>query len=224
MCEVQVSPGERVDLPEIRLREGGGIRGRVLDSAGNPVPGVKVSAEPDRARETRLHWKLIPEETTFPSFWRYPWIPDRETSTGLEGEYELQWLLGRYEIGVSLEGRVAPASKWVDVDEGLRLENVDFILPQGTAVSGRVIDTAGQPLEGAEVTVSRPCFVGASATTDAGGRFEVEGLSAGGGYLTVSRSGHAARSIRCTIPSSGNVLSLDRQPVIAGRIAVSAGT
>ena len=224
MCEIAVGPGEQVDLPEIRLRGGGSILGRVLDSAGHPVPGVKVNAEPDRARERRLRWKLVPEETTFSSFYRYPWIPDRETSTGPQGEYELRWLLGHYEIGVSLEGRVAPASKGVDVDEGLRLENVDFILPHGTAVSGRVIDPAGQPLRGAEVTVSKPCFVGASATTDAEGRFEVQGLGAGSGYITVSMSGHAARSTRCEIPSSGNVLSLDRQPVIAGRIAVSTGT
>lgn len=74
-------------------------------------------------------------------------------------------------------------------------------------VSGRVVDSAGDPVEQAQVTVEPEAASGspAAAISGADGRFTVQGLAPGPHRVTAGKDGFASAAARLTVPADDDV-------------------
>jgi hypothetical protein len=121
---------------------------------------------------------------------------NRTASTDADGRYEFKALnKGRYSLTagkgayVTLaygQTRVFEAGKPIELLDGQVLERVDFSLPRGGVITGRVLDEYGEPMSGITVvplreqTVNgqrRPSQVGRAASTDDLGEFRIFALA-----------------------------------------------
>ena len=94
---------------------------------------------------------------------------NRVVATDGDGRYELTALpAGRYRLFVNKAGFVAleygqarpfEAGKPLDMTAGQVLEKVDFSLPRGSAITGRVTDEYGDPITDVQVEALRYQFV-----------------------------------------------------------------
>ncbi len=144
------------------------LSGTVLDEAGTPLADVDVVAY-----DQRLNYA--------------------GASTTTDGGYLLTSLPpGRYRLramppdGDPRVDRFLPdtwdfcAAEVVEVDSGTRFDGLDFALPEGGSISGRVVSAAGAPVAGAQVLAlgqsERTSLVSRLTATDADGAFTVVGL------------------------------------------------
>jgi hypothetical protein len=84
------------------------------------------------------------------------------TATDLDGRYEFANLpAGRYNVSASkgaylttMWGQQKPMglSTPIDLAPGQTLERVDFSLPRGGVITGRILDEFGEPLAGLEMS------------------------------------------------------------------------
>jgi hypothetical protein len=199
------------------------IRGRVVAAdSGQPLRRAQVRVFAAELRENRM------------------------TSTDPDGKYELKDLpAGRYTISVSKGSYVSlsygqqrpfEAGKPLDVRDGQVVEKVDFALPKGAVITGRVLDEFGEPVSGVQVAPMRYNTIqgsrrlmpagGGSSTNDIG-EFRVFGLSPGQYYLSATlrnfnfmgadsddRSGYAPSYY----PGTANVAEAQRITVGVGQI------
>jgi hypothetical protein len=131
----------------------------------------------------------------------------RQTSTNLEGRYELKDLpAGRFTVTVTRAGylqlrygqrRPLEQAKPLQVLDKQLLDNVDFSLPRMSVITGRVIDEANEPVAGAQVMAMRSTFFegrrrlvpvggGPGGMTDDAGQFRMLNLPPGTYYLRAS--------------------------------------
>jgi hypothetical protein len=123
---------------------------------------------------------------------------NRVVATDSDGRYELTALpAGRYRLFVNKAGFVAleygqarpfEAGKPLDMAAGQVLEKVDFSLPRGSAITGRVTDEYGDPITDVQVEALRYQFVngerqlvnaGRASQTDDLGAYRIFGLMPG---------------------------------------------
>jgi len=142
-----------------------------------------------------------------------------ETVTDSSGHFTIQNPpLGDYMIQASRAGYLAPVKDGVELEEGGSRKkiivqpgksvNVALTLSPASALSGRVLDPMGRPVDGATVeailvSANGGAGRGRSATTDGRGQFRVWGLPAGRYRLAVDYT-----SAGFTTSVTGNVLSL----------------
>ena len=168
----------------------GAIHGRVTDTSGEPLAGLRVSLYADGGLSTGTigAGKFA------------------ETSTDERGEYMVQWLgAGTYSLGaggkpiVNLAASAAPYGRvvrdGVQLAEGEVKYGVDFELDVAGAIRGELRDADGKPVPGAAVFVrdaggqllERISFV----TTGTDGGFTYAGV-APGSYTVSARSAAGA--------------------------------
>ena len=85
----------------------------------------------------------------------------RSASTDLSGRYEIADLpAGRYTVTASKAGFVTIShgqtrpnemGRPVEVRDGQTVERINFALPRGAAITGRIVDEYGEPVAGASV-------------------------------------------------------------------------
>ena len=120
----------------------GRLRGRVVSAdTGSPLRRAQVRAVAATIRTTRL------------------------TTTDAEGQYEFANLpAGRYTISVSKAGYVGlefgqrrpfEGGRPLDLTDGQVVEQIDFVLPRGSVIAGRITDDQGDPIIGASVQAMR---------------------------------------------------------------------
>ncbi|MCU0724416.1 MAG: carboxypeptidase regulatory-like domain-containing protein [Planctomycetes bacterium] len=139
---VRAEEGRRIVLPDVRLRPGGEIVGRVTDPEGNPVGDVKVEAVPAKqsADITELAVLAMGTDT-------------RSRVTGPDGAYRVagrpdgEHTLWAVAAGYRLAKREGIV---VRVPEKT---TVDIVLDRGNSIAGVVLDAAGAPVAGATVGV-----------------------------------------------------------------------
>jgi hypothetical protein len=110
---------------------------------------------------------------------------------------------GRYTVNVSKTGFVAlsygqrrplQAGTPLQLGDGQQLKGVDFRLPRGSIVAGRLFDEDGEPMPGTSVSVMRYQYLqgdrrlvqAGSAQTDDRGQFRIWGLMPGEYYVTAT--------------------------------------
>jgi hypothetical protein len=129
---------------------------------------------------------------------------DRRTGSFLDadGHYALAVRPGSQCVVAYALGYAAAAERCIDVAAGAEAR-VDFELPRGARISGRVIDRGSRAaIAGARVSLENPNAgaatplpVIASAETDADGRFQLSGTDTGLRSIFVTARGHHSRVI-----------------------------
>ncbi|UQA63380.1 carboxypeptidase regulatory-like domain-containing protein [Polyangium aurulentum] len=187
---------------ELRLSEGGRIRGKVrAKESGAPIVAFSIVVELERGPLER-------EMATTVSFF------------DARGEYEISGLLpGSYAVTAVTQGRAPSAPSRVTISstpgEG---PTVDFDLGSGGRLTGLVLEEkTSKPIAGAKVSVEgtlggasgslQPLL--AETTTDAGGRFVLEGIPAGPRSVAVVAAGHNGRIVSgIVIPEGGGSVNV----------------
>jgi hypothetical protein len=130
---------------------------------------------------------------------------NRMTSTDADGKYELKELVaGRYQVTVSKgsfvslsygQSRPFEAGKPLQIADGQTVEKVDFALPRGAIITGRVVDEFGEAIADVRVTPMRYQFVqgrrqlnpaGRVGTTNDIGEYRIFGLAPGQYFISAS--------------------------------------
>lgn len=123
---------------------------------------------------------------------------NRDAVTDSDGRFEILSLpASRYRLYVNKAGYVAleygqarpfEAGKPLDIAAGQSLEKIDFSLPRGSVITGRITDEFGDPVTDVQVQAMRYQFVngqrqltnaGRVSTTDDIGQFRIFGLMPG---------------------------------------------
>jgi len=123
---------------------------------------------------------------------------NRVANTDNDGRYEFTGLAAaRYRLQISKAGYVTleygqarpfEAGKTLDITDGQTLDRIDFSLPRGSVISGRVTDEFGEPVADASVQALRYQFVngqrqlmpvGRAGTSDDIGQYRIFGLMPG---------------------------------------------
>ncbi|HVR11822.1 MAG TPA: carboxypeptidase-like regulatory domain-containing protein, partial [Thermoanaerobaculia bacterium] len=164
--------------PEIRivLATGHGVVGKVVDRAGQPVPGIAILAVP--AREARALGNLSPRALE-------SWDLGDDvlrTSSEAQGTFELRHLNpGTYRLVAGGPGYVAAEQPAVAVPAyGSRTDVGRIVLEASATIEGLVIDRRGAAVADAEVRLS--------SSTPARGTADLAqlGWGRGGDLVTVS--------------------------------------
>ncbi len=203
--DLKVAPRQETAALEIRLTEGGSIRGTIGDEDGKPIAGATVV--------TQGGWPI--EHSS-------------KTQSGEGGGYEIKLLPpGSHHIQVSADSRKG-TSRNVQVEEGKTSSGVNFVLGPEFAVTltGRVIDSSGRPVEGAKLQLepgwkSEPDRRGLLAETDHDGRFGLTKGTTEGDWLHTlwaMKPGFESGCHRVELPTGEVNITLQRSATIAGTI------
>jgi hypothetical protein len=129
----------------------------------------------------------------------------RVASTDEEGAWEIKDLpAGRYNLSASKGGYVQlnygqrrpfERGRPLELADGQTLENVNFNLPRGSVIAGRIVDEFGEPIADAMVSAlhyrtfsgrRRLVPVGRFGSTDDMGHFRLYGLAPGDYYISAT--------------------------------------
>jgi len=158
------------------------VRGRVIAADnGQPLRKAQVRISSPELRESRV------------------------STTGTDGKYEFKELpAGRYSLSVSKGsyvtlsyGQTRPfeSGKPLEIQDAQTMEKVDFALPRGSIVTGRIVDEFGEPATDVMVMLQRFSYVGGrrrlvgagrSASTNDIGEFRLFAIPPGQYYLTAT--------------------------------------
>jgi hypothetical protein len=126
------------------------------------------------------------------------------TMTDAEGRYELtQLAAGRYQLKATRGGYVEVAygqrrpferGRPLELGEGAVLQNIDFALPPGAVITGRVVDETGEAIAHVSVSLDRRRYIDGArrlvaesgSSTDDRGEFRIFGVPPGD-YVIVAR-------------------------------------
>jgi hypothetical protein len=179
--------------------------------------------------------------------------PPREVYTDADGKFVIHGLPKRDLLAVALHETGASRDVPVDASRG-DVSGIELILDVTGTIAGVVVDPAGQPIEGVQVS-ARPSFdnAGSGATgfggpggaafaafrlrgppqelTDGGGKFTLTGLEPGAYELTASRTRTGGRGRRgpndgVTAKTGDKDVKLVLQPEggVKGTVVITGGT
>jgi hypothetical protein len=168
----------------IKLRPGTEVRGRAIDDQGEPVVGVRVQAQ----------------RATGDAPWEMRRSYARGRSVGSDGSFVVAGLQdGAWDVTAEADGHAASSAHRVTVPKDV--ESFDLVLPRAARLSGTVVDPEGNPVEGAVVRRTKSLqerwmrSPGSSeeekASTDAKGRFVLDGVAPGPGQVVAAAEGFA---------------------------------
>ena len=213
--------------------------------------GLQLSASPPRDEVAKtgtaiIRGRVVAADTGKPIRWASvsltsPQLTERRAAlTDEQGRYELTALpAGTYTLNASKETfislaygqtRPAQAGRPLSIADKQIVEKVDFLLPRGGVISGRLYDELGDPVVNITVTAMRSQFgqgkrqlvrAGASSTTNDLGEYRLYGLQPGRYYVsaTMRFPGGAVEAPRSGFAPSyypGTTSFAEAQPVTVG--------
>lgn len=194
------------------LESGRVARGKVVDDRSRPVAGARVSLD-----------RMEGEDSS-----QRPEGPE-PTETDLEGQFLIVDLAaGRYDLLIESPGFVPAALPGVSIPSQRREVDVGTIaLARGASLEGRVLDSAGEPIEGAEVELKPIGPVApTSVRTGVDGRFVLADLAGGARYdLGIQREGYAEVEVEGVQAPTDEPLTvvLESTCHLSGRVLDSGG-
>jgi protocatechuate 3,4-dioxygenase beta subunit len=142
----KVTLGAEAPLVEVRLNEGGGIDGTVVDEQGRPLAGVTVRTLPNDFDEnpfTKMFKDMIPFTIT-----------QTTVQTNANGEYSFRLLnSGTYQLKFIHPEHYDVSLRNNEVVAGVPLKVKQLVMQRGTQVSG-VVRVDGVPAAQTKVTVT----------------------------------------------------------------------
>lgn len=205
------------------------IRGRVLDADDGPVAGVAVSARvrarpenaPDDAPEDPLEGLFAPRLDLASMLARVQ-ETEPEWRTDETGAFHITSLpAGSVEIQAGDESHYDRPKTHVEIEEGDIREGIVLRWQAGHTARGRVEDSKGQAISGAEIRVEFLHPKGGrrshEATTDEDGAFAITGIPAAELALIEASADGFAREERSNVPLNGEPLRIRLGP--AGTLA-----
>jgi uncharacterized GH25 family protein len=155
---------------EIVLEPEAALTGKILARDGKPIADVwiqVIAADPSQRTEQ-------------PAF----------ASTDGDGGYRIGSLgSGAYKVTAQRDSGGPPIQNEVSLRAG-ETHRLDLTFPSGAAVSGRIVDGAGEPVSGVEVRLAAPSMQ-FSGTSGADGSFRFLDVAVGAYRLTASGRGYA---------------------------------
>lgn len=206
--EVRVAPAGHHTTARIVLGSGATVTGRVVDEGGNPVEGAEVI--------------LVNEESPDPA-------SAIRTASEATGAFAIPHMFpGSFQVFVRRAGYASSLRPGVLVPEGdARVDAGEIVLKGGSAIEGRVTDTSGRAVEGAEVrtyseqglTDPRKAFADfeeeSPADTRSGpdGLFRIEDLERGRRYsLSVRHPAYPQESVPDVEAPTADPVLIELQP------------
>ncbi|HEX6811572.1 MAG TPA: carboxypeptidase-like regulatory domain-containing protein [Planctomycetota bacterium] len=256
------SPGEIVDLGDVVLSEAGVITGTVLDENGDPLPGALVRAadlpgtiaaffplerfDPEGAvliRERQAPVRVV----EMPKWVKRAFenLPIPSGLTDGSGRFRLVGVRpGSNLLATTMRGYLSDMKPSIQVRAGQEKDAGSIRMKRGEELTGRVLDTAGKPIAGAEVlagsTLAMVPFDLAQklGATDADGRFEGQGYAPGNVTVAARRGaghpwilaepqpvfGDVVVRLPATFAINATVTLADGTPVAAPRLRLLCGT
>lgn len=154
--DLAVGPTRRTDLPRIRLRSAGGVRGLLVSSSTNrPVNGVHVRLISDTATNYDVPVGVSNAAGEF------------HISTAVTGTYDVEFSHPSY-LPHKVEGVHVTARRLKDLGR--------LFIEAGGAIRGTVTDESGEPVRGMRVRISG---LEKEVHTDAAGNYLFQGVQAG---------------------------------------------
>ena len=195
---LEVKAGQDLTGVDVVLRPGASVEGRVLAPDGTPVREAQVSVT-----------QASPSD--FTSF-----SPLSATTDG-DGRYQIDGVPpGPQTLEAHAEGYRRAAR---DVEVAAGNSTVDFRLERGLEVSGRVMDDAGNPLQGVQIIlVAGRNFMDAPRGASGGdGTFRLGGVQDGTYRVSARREGYVA------LDPQAQMVTVAGAPVSGLEVRLSAG-
>ena len=158
------------------------LAGRVLDSAGKPVPGALVRVRSQTRGSGGEIWRVDP----------VVFGEDDVLHTDKDGRYQtpLGVPAGReYQAAVTIPNATPGRSGWKKTVQGSSATLADVVLHRITAIEGIVHDRAGRPVPGARVFQSGDGPMRTRTISGEDGHFRLPGVIAGKAILFASKVG-----------------------------------
>jgi len=209
----------------IQLSAGAVVKGHVIDDAHKPVAGARVRIGVTARR-------------------RMVFEPPRQAYSDAEGNFELRGLPKSELSLVAMADAGASSTKDIDATRG-DVSGVELVIDVTGTIAGIVVDSANQPIEGAQVSAG-PNFRDQAAMqdftqfrlrgfpeelTDANGKFTLTGLAPGSYEITAMRERAATRGRRgatrgivATTGTKDLKITLQPEGGIKGKVTISDGT
>jgi len=165
------------DRPQAPPQGTGRIRGRVVRAdTGEPLRRVLVHIDGWNAKD-----QSGPTSSMTDAQGRY------ELAQLPAGTYHLKATRGGYVEVEYGQRRPFERGRPVEVADGAVLENIDFAMPLGGVVTGRVVDEVGEPVASASISLARRRYVDgerqfvsqSGSSTDDRGEFRIFGIPPG---------------------------------------------
>lgn len=173
------------DGVDIRLEPGASLAGLVVDRAGDPVGGARVRVA---ARSDGMLWGGA-----------------RQSFAGDDGRFAIEGLPRKAHEVVATSESAASELHEVDLGRAPHEQEVTLALEVDGRIAGVVVDSAGEPIEGAQVSAFPDFRRGGEmrremrlrgrhqALSDAGGRFVLAGVADGAYRVRAAPPGSAGR-------------------------------
>ncbi|HEX4960584.1 MAG TPA: carboxypeptidase regulatory-like domain-containing protein [Thermoanaerobaculia bacterium] len=197
--------------PRIGLTPSVHLAGRVMSADGEPLPGTQVIAFPSGQVASDVITLDPPCPCPFGS----------SALAGAEGTFTLELAsAGRYDVTANGAGHLRTTLPRLHVPrEGL--DGLEIRMDEGTMVSGHVADPEGHPVVGASISLSGPRSF-ASASSDGGGNFLLEGVETGERTAGARHDGFASEERKVQVRSEGTRIDFVLHPApcleIRGRV------
>ena len=193
--DITVEEGKSVTGLEIALERGGRIIGRVTAN-DQPVSGASV-----RFASQSFGGPFDPNSTT----------------TDADGAYVIDSVAaGDRTIEFIKQGYV-PKRKSIEVAAG-KDARLDVELDRGRDLSGRVVDSSGQPVSGARIMETSGGRI-PNVFSDTDGLFKIEGLAAGYHTIRAEKAGYVNATADADVPTAAPlILTLKSGATITGRV------
>jgi len=243
------SPGEVVDLGDVVLPDAGVITGTVLDDNGDPLPGALVRAadlpgalaaffpverfDPEGAlliRGSGSPTKVVEMPSWVMSAFEH--LPIPSTRSDSAGRFRLAGVTpGSNMLATTAPEFLSDVKPSIQVRAGQVKDAGNVKLKRGEELTGRVLDSEGKPVAGAEVlagsTLSQVPFDMARrlGSSDGDGRFQGQGFAAGKVTVAARRGRGHAWVLAAPQPILGEVvLTLPSTHAAAVTVTLADGT
>ncbi|HVR96557.1 MAG TPA: carboxypeptidase regulatory-like domain-containing protein, partial [Thermoanaerobaculia bacterium] len=210
----------QAELLRVVLKPGSRVAGRVVDEAGDPVAGARVSLQ-------SAGTQLVLGGGRFPA---------RMIGTGLseeDGSFSILGVeAGKVTLNASATGFLAKEMTALEVPAGRDLEGLEVVLGRGAMVVGRVLGPSGSPVADAQVEVVPPAERGfqaradaARAATDGDGNYRLEGVAEGPVLIAATHHDYqrAVKDLEVKEGENRADLRLEEGAEVSGRVVDSSG-